>query len=291
MLALGRLAACVSAAAVALTVGADVAYPALTLWPTCASPPGGDYARCEHGAFPQSIIGGPDGAMWFTTARADLGRVTAGGVLSQFSVPLSPGAAELLGGLTTGPDGALWFPAAFGPPYLYRATATAPPAFSAVLNPGDTQPRNALLGPDGAIWLAEAKSNTLGRFVPATGAYSSVALPAKARRHVRGTGRRRERARRASVGRPAAGRACCDDRGRGDDLRDPRRRTDAGRRRARRRALDRGLRLGQRRAPDDVRRVEGVRAARRLGSRRRSRPAPTARCGSASGRSPPGSCG
>ena len=117
--------------------------------------------------------------MWFTTARADLGRVTPGGLLSQFGVALGAGGDQLLGGLTVGPDGALWFPAAFGKPYLYRATATAPPGFSSTLNPGDTQPRDALLGPDGAIWLAEAKSNTLGRFAPVGGAYSSFALPAK----------------------------------------------------------------------------------------------------------------
>ncbi len=158
---------------------APAAHASLTLWPTCTSPPGGDYARCEHGAFPQSIVGGPDGALWFTTARADLGRVTTAGAFAQVPVPLGAGGAELMGGLTVGPDGALWFPAAFGTPYLYRATPTAPPAFSSALTPGDTQPRQALLGPDGALWLAEARSNALGRYVPAGGAYTPFPLPPK----------------------------------------------------------------------------------------------------------------
>lgn len=164
--------------AAGLLGGASPAAATMTLWPTCTAPPAGDYARCEHGAFPQSIIPGPDGALWFTTARADLGRVTPGGAFTQTPVPLGAGGAELLGGLTVGPDGALWFPAQFGSPYLYRATPTSPPVLTSTLNPGDTQPRDARLGPDGAIWLAEAKSNTLGRFVPG-GGYASFPLPAK----------------------------------------------------------------------------------------------------------------
>lgn len=172
-------------AALAVLIALLAAAPAgasMTIWPTCPAPPAGDYARCETGAFPQSIIPGPDGAMWFTTARSDLGRVTPGGAFSQTKLPLpAPGAManHLLGGLTVGPDGALWFPNAFGVPYLWRATPTSPPAFSATLTPGDTQPRQALLGPDGAIWLAEAKSNTLGRFVAPAGPYVSFPLPAK----------------------------------------------------------------------------------------------------------------
>jgi virginiamycin B lyase len=162
-----------------LLLATSPAQAGLTLWPTCTAPPAGDFARCEHGAFPQSIVGGPDGAMWFTTARSDLGRVTTAGAFAQVDVPLGAGGQRLLGGLTVGPDGNLWFPAASGMPYLYRATPASPPVFTATLNPGDTQPRQAALGPDGAIWLAEAKSNTLGRFVPATGAYTSFPLPAK----------------------------------------------------------------------------------------------------------------
>ena len=113
-----------------LTLVASPAQAGLTLWPTCIAPPAGDFARCDHGAFPQSIIGGPDGAMWFTTARADLGRVTTSGAFAQVDVPLGAGGAQLLGGLTVGPDGNLWFPAAFGMPYLYRATPSSPPVFT-----------------------------------------------------------------------------------------------------------------------------------------------------------------
>lgn len=177
--------AAVITAALAFVIALLAAAPAgasLTIWPTCAAPPDGDFARCETGAFPQSIVPGPDGAMWFTTARSDLGRVTSAGAFEQHKLPLpAPGAlaSHLLGGLTVGPDGALWFPNAFGAPYLWRATPATPPAFSATLTPGDTQPRTALLGPDGAIWLAEAKSNTLGRFVPPAGPYVSFPLPAK----------------------------------------------------------------------------------------------------------------
>ena len=76
--------------AVAAIAAASWATPAgaLSLWPTCPSPPGGDYALCTRGAFPQSVLPGPDGAVWFTTARANLGRATAAGGISQFDVPL-----------------------------------------------------------------------------------------------------------------------------------------------------------------------------------------------------------
>lgn len=175
---MNRSLAALTAATVVLAVAAAPSQAAMTLWPTCPSPPGGDFALCEKGAFPQSITAGPDGAMWFTTARANLGRVTASGGFAQYDVPVAGSSGRLLGGVTVGPDGALWFPQYFGDG-LWRGTPTIPPAFS--FTPGglaDAQPRDVVLGPDGALWTAEAKSNTVGRHAPG-GAFTHIALPAR----------------------------------------------------------------------------------------------------------------
>ncbi len=54
---------------------------------------------------PLSITLGPDGAMWFTEEDGgQIGRIDAGGTMSQFPVAITR-----LGGITTGPDGNLWF--------------------------------------------------------------------------------------------------------------------------------------------------------------------------------------
>ena len=56
---------------------------------------------------PDSITRGPDGAMWFTLRDAGLiGRVSRGGALRYFPVPLPPGSQPRR--IVTGPDGALW---------------------------------------------------------------------------------------------------------------------------------------------------------------------------------------
>ena len=168
--------------AVAAIAAASWATPAgaLSLWPTCPSPPGGDYALCTRGAFPQSVLPGPDGAVWFTTARANLGRATAAGGISQFDVPLGAAGSgeQLLGGLAVGSDGNLWFPH-YATSGLWRGSPTVPPLFS--YSPGgatDTGPQDVVLGPDGALWVAEAKTDALGHYVPG-GAFTQIPLPPK----------------------------------------------------------------------------------------------------------------
>ncbi len=153
----------------------------LSLWPTCSSPPGGDYALCARGAFPQAVAPGPDGAVWFTTARANLGRVTPAGGVTQYDVPVAgaPTGAGLLGGLTTGPDGAWWFPS-YAISGLWRGTVADPPVFTYTAGgTTDTGPSDTVLGPDGALWSTEAKTETLGHFVVG-GAFTYLALPPKA---------------------------------------------------------------------------------------------------------------
>jgi len=58
-------------------------------------------------AVPVGIIAGPDGALWFTEEGGNkIGRITAYGVISEYSIPTYQGDPL---GICLGPDGALWF--------------------------------------------------------------------------------------------------------------------------------------------------------------------------------------
>jgi virginiamycin B lyase len=60
----------------------------------------------DSGAFPTSIVEGPDGAFWFTETHGDkIGRLAPDGTITEY--PLTAGAFAT--GITVGPDGALWF--------------------------------------------------------------------------------------------------------------------------------------------------------------------------------------
>src|SRR4051794_7158042 len=59
------------------------------------------------GADPDTIVRGPDGALWYTLRSGNrVGRITTSGQAVEFPVP-TPNSAPR--GIATGPDGALWF--------------------------------------------------------------------------------------------------------------------------------------------------------------------------------------
>ena len=99
------LAAVAAGASLALASVAPAAA-SVTLWPTCSSPPGGDYARCVTGAFPQSVAAGPDGAVWFTELRGQrLGRLRDG-TITEFPLPRSDARPF---GIAVDGSGNVWF--------------------------------------------------------------------------------------------------------------------------------------------------------------------------------------
>ena len=55
------------------------------------------------------ITAGPDGAVWFTDSNDKIGRVSPGGVVTEFAGPPGANYPESPSAITTGPDGALWF--------------------------------------------------------------------------------------------------------------------------------------------------------------------------------------
>jgi virginiamycin B lyase len=59
------------------------------------------------GSGPQTIVSGPDGALWFTETSGDeIGRITTTGVITQFAVPT---ASSQPFGIAVDSDGDLWF--------------------------------------------------------------------------------------------------------------------------------------------------------------------------------------
>jgi virginiamycin B lyase len=144
---------------VSLACAAPAADAAVTTWPTCpAVPLTGDSALCASGRSPQQIVAGPDGALWFTAASSQVGRMTTGGGLTL--VPTPGTGTRLPDSITLGPDGALWYADAFGPTLGRVSTAFGFTTFA------DTgyRPEGVVTGPDGGLWVVESTGSAVSRF-------------------------------------------------------------------------------------------------------------------------------
>lgn len=173
-----RSALLLVASALAMTGTATPAGAAVTEYPTCSLPPTADGALCRDGRSPNSIVGGPDGAVWFTTyGGGEVGRLTVAGDLTLFNVPRPPGESDdrVRGpeGITVGPDAALWYVEDFGNRVGRVATDGT---FTTYDVPG-LRPSGITTGPDGALWFTAAGTNAIGR-ITTTGAVTTFPLPA-----------------------------------------------------------------------------------------------------------------
>jgi len=106
----------------------------------------------------RNLAPGPDGNVWVTDFGGHIGRSTPAGVVTDFDVP-GTGTWDIL----TGPDGNLWYTAPEGD---NSKSARVTPAgefgtqFPAT-NAGDQL--GITVGPDGALWFAQAVANDIGR--------------------------------------------------------------------------------------------------------------------------------
>jgi len=103
-----------------------------------------------------TLASGPDGALWFINGPGGkVGRITTGGVITQFDVP-----ASLYGGgsITGGPDGALWYTATNK---IGRITTSG--AVTEIATPSSYNSGKITAGPDGNIWFLEPQANKVGR--------------------------------------------------------------------------------------------------------------------------------
>jgi virginiamycin B lyase len=135
--------------------------------------------KCKVG----TLVGGPDGNVWFscfregahpgTAGRSLLGRITPGGQVSEFAVPAHLG----IGGLVAGPDGGLWvtLSGAAYPPSKSRPSAIARVAADGTMTLFKTglrersAPGEIVAAPDGALWFtdtAPGQPPEIGRVTP-----------------------------------------------------------------------------------------------------------------------------
>jgi formylglycine-generating enzyme required for sulfatase activity/streptogramin lyase len=114
-------------------------------------------------ARPQGIAAGPDGAVWFTEARADrIGRIGAAPSFSIEEFPL-PHAGSEPWGIVAGADGNVWFTESSGD-RVGRISPRPPHEIFEVLVPASRSwPRAIAAGPDGNLWFAEAGGTRIGR--------------------------------------------------------------------------------------------------------------------------------
>ena len=107
------------------------------------------------GSQPAAIAPGPDGALWFTEASQNIGRVTPAETISGFPATAQPGFS-----ITAGPDSALWYTVSSGSEIGRITTNGVSTSFSSGIT-GSTQ--GIALGPDGALWFTEPTANRIGR--------------------------------------------------------------------------------------------------------------------------------
>src|SRR5262249_1031490 len=109
------------------------------------------------------ITAGPDGAIWFTEANNNIGRMTTAGVVThEFSIPTADSGA---GYITAGPDGALWF-VETAANKIGRIT-TAGVIMEFPVPTANSGLEGIAAGPDGALWFAEQFGNKIGRITTA----------------------------------------------------------------------------------------------------------------------------
>ncbi len=137
------------------------------------------------GLSPEAITAGPDGALWLTelyfygAGGYTIGRITTGGIFSQYAVPNASQDGGVPGGqsITTGPDGALYFGVRN---YVGRMTTAGvlgmyPPPAEAIT--GASGVNGVTTGPDGAIWFTEFATNKIGRLPITSGSLQMSASP------------------------------------------------------------------------------------------------------------------
>jgi streptogramin lyase len=150
-------------------------------------------AGLSAGSIPSGIAPGPDGNLWFADAGCStdppsapcaIGRITPGGVITEFTAGLNPDADPI--DIAAGPDGNLWFTdqACLGntpnaPCAIGRITPNGQiTEFTAGLQAGGA-PLNIVRGPDGDLWFTDdgcvqtlnpgrppAKTCAIGRITP-----------------------------------------------------------------------------------------------------------------------------
>jgi streptogramin lyase len=114
----------------------------------------------------KNIVLGPDGNLWLTEFSGKIGRVTPEGILNPFPVTGSPW------DIVPGPDNNLWFTSPEGANAAATRITTGGTATPFPVTPGGDA-HGIAVGPDGALWVAQAIANTIGR-VTTSGDFTEI---------------------------------------------------------------------------------------------------------------------
>lgn len=126
----------------------------------------------------RAMAAGPEGNVWFVAINAgsiireSIGRVTAGGQVTEFPVPERHFEASTGPAIVMGPEGNLWF-AESGSSKVGRITPDGQ-ITEFPLSEADDRPGAIATGADGGIWFTEEAANKIGRV---HGAITEFLLP------------------------------------------------------------------------------------------------------------------
>ncbi|MDQ2810091.1 MAG: S-layer homology domain-containing protein [Chloroflexota bacterium] len=112
-------------------------------------------------SYPDAIVTGADGNLWFTEQRGYIGRITATGELTEFLVA----EGQNLDDITAGPDNALWFTHPLGGK-IGRISLTGTITETAIPE-NYAAPIQIVRGSDGNFWFSDYTGNNIWRMTPA----------------------------------------------------------------------------------------------------------------------------
>jgi streptogramin lyase len=120
---------------------------------------------------PDKITSGPDGNLWFSTEDGRIGRISVGGVVTQFKAPM-PGPIV---GISAGPDGNVWFVEEANNK-IGRIQPSGTITEFLISSDGKQRfPLDITSGPDGNLWFTES-TGAIGRMTP-SGSVTEYHLP------------------------------------------------------------------------------------------------------------------
>jgi streptogramin lyase len=126
------------------------------------------------GCYPQEIITGPDGNLWYTVGNiARVGAINTNGANIQTIALPNPNSAPE--DLTTNKDGSIWF-TEFSPVAnkIGRIVPGQTNVAEYLVPTPDAEPAGLVAGADGSIWFAEYQEESIGRLVVTTGVNAST---------------------------------------------------------------------------------------------------------------------
>jgi streptogramin lyase len=146
--------------------GEGGALTAFSMKPEAPTPAPGTVVEYHKGitGYPQNIVSGPDGNMWFTETvggSAWVGKVTHDGVVTEYSNVVIH---DPPGGIASGSDGNVWYA---GNASIGKITPSGVATeYTAGLSI-HANPASLVAGPDGNLWFVEPLLDQIGKITPA----------------------------------------------------------------------------------------------------------------------------